>query len=43
MADKRWGDAATLTVEREGEAVEVPMVFRRETPGGDDGPAGATE
>jgi uncharacterized iron-regulated protein len=35
MADKRWGDAATLTVEREGEAVEVPMVFRREAPGGD--------
>lgn len=39
MADKRWGDAAALTVEREGDAVEVPMVFRRETPGGD-GPDG---
>lgn len=42
MADKRWGDAATLTVEREGEAVEVPMVFRRETPA-DDEPAGSSE
>ena len=34
MAEKRWGDAASLTVEREGEPVEIEVVFRREPPDG---------
>lgn len=34
MAEKRWGDAAALTVEREGEPVEIELVFRRAPPEG---------
>lgn len=43
MAEKRWGDAAALTVERPaepGEPVEIEVVFRREPP---EGAAGAGE
>jgi aminopeptidase N len=29
VAAKRWGDAATVTVVKEGERVEVPVIFRR--------------
>lgn len=34
MAGKRWGDAAALTVEREGEPVEIEVAFRRTPPDG---------
>ncbi len=32
MAEKRWGDAARLTVERGDEPVEIEVTFRREPP-----------
>lgn len=37
MAEKRWGDAAALTVERQGEPIEIEVVFRRDPPEGASG------
>lgn len=32
LAAKRWGDSARFSVMRKGQAVDVPVLFRRESP-----------
>ena len=43
MAAKRWGDAAELTVRRDGETVAVPVLLRRKPPGAQVSPRRAAQ